>query len=141
MSPQDKAEKIVHQLMLGNDLFSQWMGIIITDLKPGSCTLQAKIQPSMLNGFGICHGGITFSLADSAFAFASNSHGIQSVSIETSISHTKAVKAEDTITAVAIEKNLTSRLGIYEVILTNQNDEIVALFKGTVFRTRKEWEV
>lgn len=141
MSPQDKAEKIVHQLMLGNDLFSQWMGIIITDLKPGSCTLQAKIQPSMLNGFGICHGGITFSLADSAFAFASNSHGIQSVSIETSISHTKAVKAEDIITAVAIEKNLTSRLGIYEVILTNQNDEIVALFKGTVFRTGKEWSV
>jgi acyl-CoA thioesterase len=141
MNAQDRAERIVHQLMLGNDLFSQWMGIAITDLAPGTCTLQAQIQPNMLNGFGICHGGITFSLADSAFAFASNSHGIQSVSIETSISHTKAVKADDIITAKAIEKNLTSKLGIYEVTLTNQNGEIVALFKGTVFRTGKEWEV
>ncbi len=95
----------------------------------------------MLNGFDIAHGGITYSLADSALAFASNSHGIQSVSIETSISHTKPVKEGDVLTAIAIEKNLTSKIGVYEVVVTNQADVTVALFKGTVYRTGKEWEV
>ena len=95
----------------------------------------------MLNGFQTCHGGVSYSIADSALAFASNSHGIQAVSIETSISHTKVILAGDMITAVATEKNLSKRFGIYEVILTNQKGETVALFKGTVFRNGKEWEI
>ena len=95
----------------------------------------------MLNGFQTCHGGVTYSIADSALAFASNSHGIQAVSIETSISYTKAVNDGDIITAVATEKNLSKRFGIYEVTLTNQNGDIVALFKGTVYRNGKEWEI
>lgn len=127
--------------MLRNDIFSNWMGVEITKITPGSCSLKVNIREEMLNGFQTCHGGVSFSIADSALAFASNSHGIQAVSIETSISHTKVILAGDMITAVATEKNLSNRFGIYEVILTNQKGETVALFKGTVFRNGKEWEI
>ncbi|MBC7885000.1 MAG: hotdog fold thioesterase [Saprospiraceae bacterium] len=137
----EKAVNIVQKLMYENDAFSKWMDIVILDISPGNCTLKAEIKPAMLNGFQICHGGVTYSIGDSALAFASNSHGIKAVSVETSISHTKTVYSGDTITAVATEKNLTRRFGIYEVVLHNQKKEIVALFKGTVFRTDKEWEV
>ncbi|MBL4586721.1 MAG: hotdog fold thioesterase, partial [Flavobacteriales bacterium] len=103
--------------------------------------LKMTVRREMLNGFNIAHGGITYSLADSALAFVANGHGIQSISIETSISHTKPVKEGDVLTATAMEKNLTSKIGIYEVAVKNQKDETVALFKGTVYRTGKEWEV
>lgn len=139
MTPADKAKKIVHQLMFENDKFSKWLGIEILDIGPGFCTLQSTIKNEMLNGFQLCHGGVSYSIADSALAFASNSHGIQALSIETSISHTKPVMAGDIVTARATEKNLSVRFGVYEVILTNQKNDMVALFKGTVFRTGKEW--
>lgn len=141
MDHLENAKKIVHQLMYANDAFSKWMNLEIIDIGLGTCTVKATITKDMLNGFQKCHGGVTFSIADSAFAFASNSHGIQSVSIETSISHTKAVHEDDIITAIATQKNLSKSLGIYHVSLTNQKDEVVALFKGTVFRTGKEWDV
>jgi acyl-CoA thioesterase len=141
MSEQEMADKIVRRQMLANDTFSQWMGLEIIELIPGKCIVRAKVKPSMLNGFNICHGGITFSIADSAFAFASNSRGIQSLSVETSISHVKKVLPDDTIIAVAIEKHITSKFGHYEVLLTNQHNETVAIFKGTVFRTGKSWDI
>jgi acyl-CoA thioesterase len=141
VTPTEKATKIVHKMMLQNDSFSQWMDIEIIKIVPGSCHLKTIIRKEMLNGFQTCHGGVTFSIADSALAFASNSHGIQAVSIEISISHFKPVSLGDIITAVAIEKNLSNRLGNYEVSLTNQHGELVALFKGTVFRNGKEWEI
>jgi len=127
--------------MYDNDSFSKWLGIERVEDGVGKSILRMTVRKKMLNGFDIAHGGITYSLADSALAFASNSHGNQSVSIETSISHTKPVKAGDVLTAVAIEKNLSSKIGVYEVVVTNQNSETVALFKGTVYRTGKEWEV
>ena len=141
MTDQDKAEIIVREKMYKNDAFSRWMDVDIREIGPGHCTLVTEIRPDMLNGFHICHGGVTFSIADSAFAFASNSRGVQSVSIETSISHTRRVYAGDIITAIAEEKTLTTKFGIYDVTLTNQKNETVALFKGTVFRTGKDWEV
>ncbi len=141
MTPSAKATKIVHKMMFENDAFSQWMDIEIIHIVPGGCSLRTNIRKEMLNGFQTCHGGVTYSIADSALAFASNSHGIQAVSIETSISYTKAVNDGDIITAVATEKNLSKRFGIYEVTLTNQNGDIVALFKGTVYRNGKEWEI
>jgi len=142
MSEQDeKAKKIVHDLMMSNDHFSNWMGIQISELSLGYCILKATIKSDMINGFGFCHGGITYSIADSAFAFASNSHGIKSVSIETSISHIKSVKLGDEITAIAKEISLSAKLGYYEVSLFNQDQLLVALFKGTVYRTSKEWEI
>jgi acyl-CoA thioesterase len=131
--------KDIIQKMYSTDGFSQWLGIEIHKIEVGYCKLSMTIRPEMSNGFGIAHGGISFSFADSAFAFASNSHGQHAVSIETSISHTKAIKIGDVITAEAVLKSRSKKLGIYDVTVKNQNDEIVALFKGTVFIKEIEW--
>lgn len=127
--------------MFDNDEFSKMLGMEIVEIKIGIVNLRMALKKHMLNGFSIAHGGITYSLADSALAFSANSHGIQSVSIETSISHVKKVVEGDILTTEVIEKNLTSKTGLYEVIVRNQNNEPVAFFKGTVFRTGKPWEV
>ena len=105
----------------------------------GHCKLEMKVTKDMLNGFSIAHGGITYSLADSALAFACNSRGIQSVSIETSINHLSKVIEGDILTATSEEKNLTGRTALYLINISNQNNQAVALFKGIVFRTGKEW--
>lgn len=138
MSSKPLAEKVIDK-MYPNDPFTKWLGIEIVEVKAGSCELKMTIRNEMLNGFQIAHGGITYSLADSALAFASNSHGRKSVSVETSISHTQPCVTGDIITAKAIEKSLTNKIAIYEIIITNQEGEIVALFKGTVYRTEKNW--
>lgn len=127
------------QQMLAKDYFSQWLGIELLEIKEGSCKLQMRVRKDMLNGFGIAHGGITYSLADSALAFASNSHGLKAVSIETSISHTESLKEGDVVTAEAIEESCSNKIGIYSVKLTNSPGSIVALFKGTVYRSSKSW--
>jgi acyl-CoA thioesterase len=134
------ASRIVDHMM-EHDLFSQWLGIERLQEGAGFCKLRMTIRPEMCNGFGITHGGISFSLADSALAFASNSHGRQSVSIETSISHIRPLKTGDVIIATAEEKSLTNRLGIYDVRIEKEDGELVALFKGTVFRKDVEWSV
>ena len=137
---KDLATRIVDR-MFDNDPFSQWLGIERVEDGVGVSVLRMTVRKEMLNGFSVAHGGITYSLADSALAFAANGHGIQSMSIETSISHTKKVVEGDILTAKTKEISLTSRIGIYQIDITNQNNEIVALFKGTVYRTGKEWEV
>lgn len=134
MKPEDVVQK-----MYDGDAFSQWLGIKRLTVGEGISTLQMQIRDEMTNGFGIAHGGISYSLADSALAFASNSYGIQSVSIETSISHTKAIHAGDVITARAEEKSRSNKIAVYDIPVTNQKEEVVALFKGTVYRTGKEW--
>ena len=133
-----QAREIVDQ-MFNNDAFSIWLGIERLEERAGYARLQMKVRTEMTNGFGIAHGGITYSLADSALAFASNSHGLQSMSIETSISHTRPVKVGDVLIAETQELNKSRKLAIYEVRVTNQEKEVVALFKGTVFRTEKPW--
>ena len=138
MSDNFLPEKIVSK-MYDSDWFSQWLGIERVKVEEGHCILRMTIRKEMLNGFAIAHGGITYSLADSALAFASNSHGRMSVSVETSISHTISLKEGDVITAVASEKSLSNKIGIYEVLVTNQKNDTVALFKGTVYRTSKQW--
>lgn len=138
--PENIATKIIDQ-MYSNDAFSQWLGVERLEEKVGYCKLRMKIRPEMCNGFKIAHGGITFSFADSAFAFASNSRGRKAVSIETSISHTSPLKAGDVITAEAVEENLTNKTGIYTVKVKNEADKMVALFKGTVYRMSEEWKV
>jgi acyl-CoA thioesterase len=138
MTPQQLAEKVVDR-MFGHDPFSQWLGIERVAVEPGRCILRCTLRPEMLNGFAIAHGGITYSLADSCLAFASNSHGIQAVSVETSISHTKPVREGDVLTATSEEKSLSRGIGVYYVTVTNQRGDQVALFKGTVYRTGKPW--
>lgn len=135
---KDLATKVVAK-MYDNDWFSQWLGIERLTIETGSCVLKMTIRKEMLNGFGIAHGGITYSLADSALAFASNSYGKMAVSVETSISHTKQLKEGDKITATAQEMSLTNKIAVYNVTIKNQHNELVGLFKGTVYRTSKEW--
>lgn len=139
------AEKPLHarvvDAMYNNDAFSQWLGIRRVEDGAGKSVLEMTVRNEMTNGFDIAHGGITYSLADSALAFASNGHGRQSVSVETSISHVKPVKSGDVLRAVATERSLGNKIGIYDISITNQKDETVALFKGTVYRTGQEWDV
>lgn len=135
----ERAFHIVHHLMFENDEYSKWLGIQIEDISPGYCKIKCAIHQKMLNGFGILHGGITFSIADSALAFASNAHNIKAFSIETSISHLKKVDKDDILIAVCEEKHLTSKFGHYEVNIVNKSNQLVALFKGIVYRTGKKW--
>ena len=126
--------------MLSQDAFSNWLGIDLSEVRSGYCKAQLVIRPKMLNGFHIAHGGIAYSLADSALAFASNTYGIQCVSIETSISHVLKVELNDVLIAEAMEVYRGKKTAIYEVRVQNQHNDLVALFKGTVFITQKEWE-
>lgn len=134
-----KTPKQIFELMYNNDPFSKLLGMQLIAISEGHCKLEMKVTKDMLNGFSIAHGGITYSLADSALAFASNSRGIQSVSIETSINHLSKVIEGDILTATSEEKNLTGRTALYLINISNQNNQVVALFKGIVFRTGKEW--
>ncbi len=135
-----QTHKIVTKMM-ETDAFSQWLGIEVTESKEGYCQLKMKVRPEMCNGFGIIHGGVTFSLADSALAFASNAYGRLSVALECSISYPNPVNVGDTLFAEATEVNLSNKIGIYNIPVTNQNGVLVGAFKGTVYRTSKEWEV
>jgi len=125
--------------MLEKDAFSQWLGIEVLKAEKGSCKLKMLVRDEMCNGFGIIHGGITFSFADSALAFASNAHGRLSVALECSMAYPKAVKVGDVLIAEATEVSLTNKIGIYNISVTNQNNQIVGVFKGMVYRTAKEW--
>ena len=132
------SKKVIEKMMSG-DAFSQWLGIELLESAPGFCKIQLKVREEMTNGFNIAHGGISYSLADSCLAFAANSYGTQSVSIETSISHTKKVVSGDILTATSKEINKSSKTALYYITITNQNNLEIAHFKGTVFRTEKEW--
>lgn len=124
--------------MLELDLFSQWLGIEVVDVAEGYCKIKMTVRKEMVNGFGIAHGGIAFSLADSAFAFACNSDGKVTVALDTSMSFPKAVKVGDTLTAVGKRLNQTRSTGLYLIEIKNQHDELVGVFKGTCFRTGKD---
>ncbi|MFQ3332280.1 MAG: acyl-CoA thioesterase [Thalassomonas sp.] len=134
----DLAKEVVDKMISG-DAFSQWLGIEILEITTSFCKLQLKVREEMTNGFNIAHGGIAYSLADSCLAFAANADGIQAVSIETSISHTKKVVSGDVLTATSKEMNKSSKTALYYITITNQDNLEVAHFKGTVFRTGKEW--
>ena len=136
----DKAQQIVNHMMK-NDAFSQWLGIQVVSNKAGSAVLEMTVRNEMTNGFNIAHGGITYSLADSALAFASNGGGKQSLSIETSIHHIEKVLAGDVIRASASHISETHKTAIYQIDITNTSGERVAWFKGTVYRTSKEWNL
>lgn len=140
MEPQTLADRVVAR-MYDHDPFSRWLGIDRVVVSPGRCVLRMTIREEMLNGFAIAHGGIAYSLADSALAFAANSHGIQAVSIETSITHTRPVRSGDVLVATTEELNRSTRFASYQVTVTDQQQRTVALFKGTVFRTGEAWEV
>jgi acyl-CoA thioesterase len=140
MIEPELATRIVDR-MYNNDPMSQWLGIERIQDGPGVSVLRMVVRKEMLNGFAIAHGGISYSLADSALAFASNAHGVQAVSIETSIAHVAQAREGDELTTRVEEKSLTKRTGLYHVDVVNQEGKVIAFFKGTVYRTGKMWEV
>ena len=121
--------------MMENDLFSQWLGIEILAVREGYSKTQMKVRKEMINGLGIVHGGIAFSLADSTFAFACNNRNNLSVALDTSINFVKPVHVNDILIAEAGELHNGKSTGLYQVTITNQNGHPVAIFKGTCFRT------
>jgi len=132
---QRLAERVVSAMMT-KDAFSQWLGIEVLDVRPSGATVRMEVRPEMQNGFGVCHGAIPFALADSALAFASNTHGNITLSIENSITYPKAIAVGDVLTATADEESATKRLAFYRVAVERGTD-VVALFRGTVYRTNQ----
>jgi acyl-CoA thioesterase len=130
------AQQVVAKMMQ-DDLFSQWLGIEVMEIREGYSKIKMSLRPEMINGFGLIHGGIAFSLADSAFAFACNNRNNLSVALDTSITFTKATKPGDVLTAEARELHNGRSTGLYLITISNQHGEQVALFKGTCFRTGK----
>jgi acyl-CoA thioesterase len=140
MNAQEKTDasaRSVVEKMMRDDLFSQWLQISIIEITEGYSKIQMTLRQEMINGFGIIHGGIAFSLADSAFAFACNNRNNLSVALDTSITFTKVTKPGDVLTAEAKELHNGRSTGLYLITIVNQNSEQVALFKGTCFRTGK----
>jgi acyl-CoA thioesterase len=135
-SDQALAERVT-VAMMAKDAFSQALGMELVEVAPHMAKVRMKIGPDMLNGFGVCHGGVTFALADSALAFASNTHGQITMSIENSITYPKGVFEGDVLTAVAEEESATNRLAFYRVTVRSATDDIVALFRGTVYKTKE----
>lgn len=123
--------------MMEHDRFSQWLGIKVLEIQEGYSRIQMTVRPEMVNGFGIVHGGIAFSLADSAFAFACNNRNNLSVALDTSINFTKAIQVGNVLTAEAKEIHNGRSTGLYHIAISNQDHEQVAHFKGTCFRTGK----
>jgi len=132
------AEKVINKMISG-DAFSQWLGIEVLEISEGYCKLKMQVRKEMTNGFNIAHGGITYSLADSALAFAANSDGIQSLSVETSINHNKKVINGDILIAETKEISKNEKTANYEIKIINQEKAEVAQFNGKVYRTRNKW--
>ena len=131
------AEAILKK-MLEADAFSRWLGVSILDVAPGMCTITMNVRTEMVNGFGTSHGGIVYSLADSAFAFAVNSTGNVAVAVDCTMSYPVAVLPGDVLTARAVEQSRTRNLAFCEVVVTNQGGIVVGLFRGTAYRTSRE---
>jgi acyl-CoA thioesterase len=136
MTTENKARKVVDHMM-DHDAFSQWLGIEVLQINEGYSKISMTIRKEMVNGFGIVHGGVPFSFADSAFAFACNNRNNLSVALDVTISFMKAVQIGDVLTAEAKEIHNGRSTGVYLITIHNQRDEQVALFKGTCFRTGK----
>jgi acyl-CoA thioesterase len=125
--------------MLSQDAYSSWLGIEILSCEIGSVKVGMTIRKEMLNSMNKAHGGISYALADTAFGFSANTHGRYAVSIETSINHIEALHLGDYITAEATLDVQKTKVG-FNIVEVKKGDELVALFKGVVYRTNKDWE-
>jgi acyl-CoA thioesterase len=138
--PERRATAVVHH-MLAHDAFSRWLGVKLLDVGPARVTLGMAVREDMTNGFGVCHGGVTFAFADSALAFVSNTCGKVTVSIENSITYPVAVQVGDMLEAHAEQEASSRRLRYYRVRVTRPDGTVVALFRGTVFQTDRDHDV
>jgi acyl-CoA thioesterase len=133
ISPQE-----VLKIMVARDKFTAWLGLQIDEIREGYCRLHYTVKEDMLNGFERIHGGVLFSAADSAFAFACNSHGLITVALDVSITFTRPVFVGEKLFVEAQEIHLSNKTGLYDIRTLNENGELVCLFKGTAYRTSKE---
>lgn len=133
-----KGELIPYK-MLGQDAYSQWLGIEILECEIGRCKVAMTVRKDMLNSMNNAHGGISYSLADTAFGFTANTHGKYAVSIETSINHIEALNEGDYLVAESVIEKVNNKLG-FNIVEVKRGEELVALFKGVVYRTQKDWE-
>ena len=138
MIDKDQQAKAIFEKMMEKDYCSQWLGITPIFLKEGHCKVKMTVKKVMLNGHGILHGGIAFTFADSAFAFASNSYGRISVSINGSMIYSKSAKEGEVLFAEAKALNVTYKTADFDVNVMNEAGEIYYYFRGTVYRTSKE---
>lgn len=129
MTPKETAE-----FMFGKDLFSQWLGIELIDIKANYCLIKMPVKPEMINGLGTVHGGVTFAFADSALAFSSNNSGDAAVALNCYINFTKATRIGDILTAESILLTDTRKTAVYDITIKNQDDDVVAGFRGTVYK-------
>ena len=125
--------------MLSQDVFSQWMGIEILECEIGKCKIALTVRADMLNSMGKAHGGISYTLADTAFGYAANTHGKYAVSIETSVNHIEAIELGDYLIAEATLDLQKTKVG-FNIVEVRRGETLVALFKGVVYRTDKDWE-
>lgn len=135
---KDKLANEVVAYMMEHDLFSQWLGIEVIEIREGYSKIKMTVRKEMMNGLGIVHGGIAFSLSDSAFAFACNNRNVLSVALDTAINFLKPVHVDDVLFAEAKELHNGKSTGLYHISITNQHEHVVAVFKGTCFRTNKK---
>ena len=138
MADELLARKVV-ETMLARDCFSQWLGVRLIKIGLGQVEIEMTVRKEMLNGFARCHGGIPFSLADSALAFAANTHGQIAVAIDNTIPYPAPINDGDTLRASAGEIKCGNQIGFYDVTVTNQHGHKVAVFRGTVYRTGKDY--
>ena len=128
------------RMMLRQDRFCRWAGMQLVDVGEDHASVSMAVRPEMINAFGVCHGGVTFALADSAFGTAANADGKMALALEVNISYTKKVFTGDQLIARAQRKSDSAKVAVYEVTVTNQKEETVALFRGTVYKTNRSVE-
>jgi acyl-CoA thioesterase len=116
--------------MFARDRATATLGIALAEVRPGYARMTMTVRPEMLNGHQTCHGGFIFALADSAFAFACNSHNLVAVGAGCSIDYLAPGRVHDVLCAEAIEQALAGRSGIYDVKVSNQDGRLIALFRG-----------
>jgi len=136
LTPQALAERVV-EVMVAHDHFTRWLGAEILEIRPQYAKLRMVVRRDFLNGFAVCHGGVTFALADSAFAFACNTQGNLAVSIENSLTYPAAAREGDVLTATASQEAGSNRILYYRVDVTKEDGTVVGLFRGTAYRTEK----
>ncbi len=136
-SPDVYAQAIATRL-LSRDPFGQWLGLELGEVRVGYCQLRFRVRADMLNGFGALHGGVAFSAADSAFALACNTHGRQSVGLTATMDYLEAGRLGDVLLVEAREESLKEKVSVYQLRITNQLGTLLAMFKGTAYRTRHE---
>jgi acyl-CoA thioesterase len=137
MSDMDEMEvaRRVGETMMSKDKAAQALGIELLEIRPGYSKMTMHVREDMLNGLDICHGGMTYSLADTAFAYACNSRNKKTVAMQCTINYSASSAKGDELTAVAEERSLNGRTGIYDISIINQHGKTVAYFRGTSYGT------